>query len=678
MPALSSKSASVDGDGGGNASPMGRSTIHDARSQTGTYVSGSQASSSNTFQRRERAIWNKPTYRYQSLDPAQPFYVDPRIVQVVAKMDPKVLQQISIPDGMNLHGKIHKTEKPKAVLFEKRIKEERKMKAEEAAQKERSRRTLLALNEDIRTRCRPLSGTDHPWQGKGDAQENADAPPGVTYLLPRSKSEDMQESDPFATFGDIAAASTLRPATAVPIVRKVGRKFCEQMAMRRDAVDRVVVEDGLGRMQRAMAKIVRRRINHGLPWADKVREAKERKAGQESKDAPAPATDNGDEWAELLGNVACMDKREGQEEQQASKSSLRAPVRARIDTGRRKATASEIAAAASQSGVFSGGKTASVEEQDTEPKTYSPKELKEWMTSVKNKDMSRMRELLAAHASLLNSKQPGIGNSALHWAAAKDHTWQLKLLINANANLSLRSASAATPLHCAAMHGSIGALTALLEAGADMDMRDENGDTPRQAALSSRESRVRGLLLVLGACGHTHSIATWSTREREEDRTASKQPMQTPKHCLLLAKGCLLLANTSKQPMQTPAPHRPPCPPPPDTRRWLGTGLEEGKKDNASEAQMQVLKLDEVVEILDLFHLIRILRQDVQVTPLLSAVAAQCLRLLPSFACLQSRAPRAPRAVCVCVRARREIGRGNLSESRHWPVCVCVHGDFDG
>lgn len=95
-----------------------------ARSVAGTHISGSQASSTNTAERRERAIWNKPTYRFQSADPAQPFFVDPRILQVVAKNDPKVLENITIPDGMNVLGKVHMKEKPKAVAFLKQQREE--------------------------------------------------------------------------------------------------------------------------------------------------------------------------------------------------------------------------------------------------------------------------------------------------------------------------------------------------------------------------------------------------------------------------------------------------------------------------------------------------------------------------------------------------------------------------
>ena len=60
---------------------------------TGTYVS-LQASSSNTFQRRESAIWGATGYKYQCLDPAQPFFVDPRILQIVAKNTPKELDQV--------------------------------------------------------------------------------------------------------------------------------------------------------------------------------------------------------------------------------------------------------------------------------------------------------------------------------------------------------------------------------------------------------------------------------------------------------------------------------------------------------------------------------------------------------------------------------------------------------
>ena len=56
-----------------------------------------------------------------------------------------------------------------------------------------------------------------------------------------------------------------------------------------------------------------------------------------------------------------------------------------------------------------------VRREEEATKTYSPLEMKEWLACLKNGDLERMKELLRAHPSLLDAKQPGIGNSALHW-----------------------------------------------------------------------------------------------------------------------------------------------------------------------------------------------------------------------------------------------------------------------
>jgi hypothetical protein len=75
--------------------------------------------------------------------------VDPRIfLQIVAKNTPSELERISIPDGMNVHGKIHIAEKPKSLLALKHAKE-KKRKAEEAARQQRKREALAALNRTV-------------------------------------------------------------------------------------------------------------------------------------------------------------------------------------------------------------------------------------------------------------------------------------------------------------------------------------------------------------------------------------------------------------------------------------------------------------------------------------------------------------------------------------------------
>ena len=132
--------------------------------------------------------------------------------------------------------------------------------------------------------------------------------------------------------------------------------------------------------------------------------------------------------------------------------------------------AASTAAAAAGGG---GGRAA----EDAPPKSYTAQELKEWMQAVKNKDMTRMRELLHRHEELLNAAQRGIGNTALHWAAVKDYSAEIKWLLSSKADVSVRNASMATPLHAAAGHGNAGAVTALLEGGADLMLCDEQGET---------------------------------------------------------------------------------------------------------------------------------------------------------------------------------------------------------
>jgi len=123
------------------------------------------------------------------------------------------------------------------------------------------------------------------------------------------------------------------------------------------------------------------------------------------------------------------------------------------------------------------------------PQTYSSQELREWFLCVKGSNLDRMQEMFIAHPSLLNAPQPGIGNSALHFAAARDSMYELRFLLENKANILVYNSAGATPLHSATMNGSVNALSALLEAGADVSVQDESGDTPREAA----EKRLEAL-----------------------------------------------------------------------------------------------------------------------------------------------------------------------------------------
>jgi hypothetical protein len=187
--------------------------------------------------------------------------VDPRILQIVAKNTPGELERISIPDGMNVHGKIHIAEKPKALLALKHAKEEKKRKAEEAARQQRKREALAALNRTVNhlnlhqksgeisvqakilksppygdlfygicsralTFQNPIWGQE--WmsdEGSRDLNSPAERP-GVTLLLHRSRSPERGGADAFARTGVTADfPSGKQGPAAAQVVRKAGRKY---------------------------------------------------------------------------------------------------------------------------------------------------------------------------------------------------------------------------------------------------------------------------------------------------------------------------------------------------------------------------------------------------------------------------------------------------------------------
>lgn len=79
----------------------------------------------------------------------------------------------------------------------------------------------------------------------------------------------------------------------------------------------------------------------------------------------------------------------------------------------------------------------------------NPKDIKEWIEYAKHNDVESMRSKLAEQPSLLNAAQSGIGNSALHWAAARSSQQVVQFLLDKRADASIRNASGSTPLHSA-------------------------------------------------------------------------------------------------------------------------------------------------------------------------------------------------------------------------------------
>ena len=104
------------------------------------------------------------------------------------------------------------------------------------------------------------------------------------------------------------------------------------------------------------------------------------------------------------------------------------------------------------------------------------------------------------HLNGNNSNSDGHGNTPLHWAAFKNETECVSLLLSYGANPNARAhPSGWTPLHDAAYSNSMESVELLIDAGATVDARANSGATPLCFAAQEDSARSAELLLRRGA-----------------------------------------------------------------------------------------------------------------------------------------------------------------------------------
>jgi ankyrin repeat protein len=107
-----------------------------------------------------------------------------------------------------------------------------------------------------------------------------------------------------------------------------------------------------------------------------------------------------------------------------------------------------------------------------------------WLEAAKAGQLGTLQSMLARAPALWAHRGPGLGHTALHWAAAHGDVPMLAwLLAQPAAEVNVRNSCGATACHAAAGNDAAEALQALLSAGADISARDESGETPRDVAL---------------------------------------------------------------------------------------------------------------------------------------------------------------------------------------------------
>ncbi len=102
-----------------------------------------------------------------------------------------------------------------------------------------------------------------------------------------------------------------------------------------------------------------------------------------------------------------------------------------------------------------------------------------------------------ARGADINTRDEG-GRTALHWAAALDHTEIAGFLLSKGAKTDIKDEAERTALHEAALWGSVKTVDVLVKAGAEVNRMDVFGETPLDEA-GGREKAIGELLRKHGA-----------------------------------------------------------------------------------------------------------------------------------------------------------------------------------
>jgi ankyrin repeat protein len=135
-----------------------------------------------------------------------------------------------------------------------------------------------------------------------------------------------------------------------------------------------------------------------------------------------------------------------------------------------------------------------------------------FLKAVKDRDGQKVTDLLSSPSStVINTKESGNGNGALHIIARdRDISW-LNFLLTKGAKANIQNGSGDTPLLVATQIGWAEGADLLLRRGASVDLANGRGETPLILAVQNRDIAMVRLLLAKGANPRrTDSVAGYS------------------------------------------------------------------------------------------------------------------------------------------------------------------------
>lgn len=124
----------------------------------------------------------------------------------------------------------------------------------------------------------------------------------------------------------------------------------------------------------------------------------------------------------------------------------------------------------------------------------------QFMKAVRERDAEKAMALITAPGSIvINSKDRGTGEGALHvLARERDLTW-LGYLLGKGARADIQDKNGMTPLAIATQIGWLDGADRLLRGGAKVDLPNSQGETPLILAVHNRDINMVKLLVSRGA-----------------------------------------------------------------------------------------------------------------------------------------------------------------------------------
>lgn len=123
-----------------------------------------------------------------------------------------------------------------------------------------------------------------------------------------------------------------------------------------------------------------------------------------------------------------------------------------------------------------------------------------FLKAVRDRDGEKVTSLVSAPGSILvNAKERGTGEGALHIVARdRDLTW-LAYLLGKGARADLQNEEGTTALAIAAQIGWLEGAELLLSRGASVDLANRKGETPLMFAVQARNVPMVRMLMARGA-----------------------------------------------------------------------------------------------------------------------------------------------------------------------------------